>query len=256
MMKFIRDKVLSGEFMAGAWCNLGSPLAAEIAARIGFDWILFDQEHGPGDSMTLLHQIQAVEAWPAAPLVRIAWNEMPRFKRALDLGASGIIVPYVQNRKEAEYAAASMRYTPEGLRGVASSPRAAGFAANFKEYYAAANDNLLTVVQIETGKTLDNLDDIAAVNGVDVLFVGPLDLSISLDTPNQFEDERFIEALKAVGRAAKENGKAAGILLPKADWLDLVTDFGFSFIAIGADGGMILAGMAKSLEALSAKKKI
>ena len=254
MMKFIRDRVLSGEFMAGAWCNLGSPLAAEIAARIGFDWILFDQEHGPGDSMTLLHQIQAVEAWPAAPLVRIAWNEMPRFKRALDLGASGIIVPYVQTRKEAEYAAASMRYTPEGLRGVASSVRAAGFAANFKEYYAAANDNLLTVVQIETGKTLDNIDDIAAVNGVDVLFVGPLDLSISLDTPNQFEDKRFIGALQAVGRAAKENGKAAGILLPKSDWLDLVTGFGFTFIAIGADGGMVSAGMAKSLEALSAKK--
>ncbi|MGD9241563.1 MAG: aldolase/citrate lyase family protein [Desulfobacterales bacterium] len=256
MMKFIRGRVLSGEFMAGAWCNLGSSLTAEIAARKGYDWILFDQEHGPGDSMTLLHQIQAVEAWPAAPLVRIAWNEMPRFKRALDLGACGIIVPYVQTREEAEYAAASMRYTPEGLRGVASSPRATGFAGDFEEYYAAANDNLLTVVQIETGKTLDNLNDIAAVKGVDVLFVGPLDLSTSLNTPNQFEDERFIEALKAVGRTAKEKGKAAGILLPKADWLDLVTDFGFSFVAIGADGGMVSSGFAKSLEALSAKKKI
>ena len=99
-MKFIRSRVLSGEFMAGAWCNLGSTLTAEMAARMSFDWILFDQEHGPGDSMTLLHQIQAVEAWPAAPLVRIAWNEMPRFKRTLDLGACGIIVPYVQTREE------------------------------------------------------------------------------------------------------------------------------------------------------------
>ena len=256
MMKFIRSRVLGGEFMAGAWCNLGSSLTAEMAARIGFDWILFDQEHGPGDSITLLHQIQAVEAWPAAPLVRIAWNEMPRFKRTLDLGACGIIVPYVQTREEAEYAAASMRYPPEGLRGVASSPRATGFDGNFKEYFATANDNLLTVVQIETGKTLDNLDDIAAVNGVDVLFVGPLDLSISLNTPNQFEDERFIEALKAVSRAAKEKGKAAGIFLPKADWLDLVTGLGFSFVAIGADGGMVSAGLAQSLETLSAKKKI
>jgi 2-keto-3-deoxy-L-rhamnonate aldolase RhmA len=149
-----------------------------------------------------------------------------------------------------------MRYPPEGLRGVASSPRATGFGGNFKEYYAAANDNLLTVVQIETGKTLDNLADIAAVNGVDVLFVGPLDLSISLNTPNQFEDKRFIEALKAVGRAAKEKGKAAGIFLPTADWLDRVTGFGFSFVAIGADSGMVSAGLAKSLEALSTKKKI
>lgn len=255
-MKFIRGRVLSGEFMAGAWSNLGSSITAEMAARMGFDWILFDQEHGPGDSMTLLHQIQAVEAWPAAPLVRITWNEMPRFKRALDLGASGIIVPYVQTREEAEYAAASMRYSPEGLRGVASSPRATGFGRDFKEYYASVNDNLLTVVQIETGKTLDNLADIAAVDGVDVLFVGPLDLSISLNTPDQIKDERFIDALKAVGSAAKENGKAAGILLPQAEWLDMVTDFGFSFVAIGADGGMVSAGLAKSLESLSTKKKI
>ena len=254
-MKFIRGRVLSGEFMAGAWSNLGSSLTAEMAARMGFDWILFDQEHGPGDSMTLLHQIQAVEAWPTAPLARITWNEMPRFKRALDLGASGIIVPYVQTRKEAEYAAASMRYSTEGLRGVASSPRAAGFAGDFEEYYAAANDNLLTVVQVETSKTLDNLDEIADVDGVDVLFVRPLDLSTNLNTPGQLKDERFVEALKAVGRTAKEKGKAAGILLPNADWLDPVTDFGFTFVAIGADGGMVSAGFAKSMEILSTKKK-
>jgi len=255
-MKYIRDRVLSGEFMAGAWSNLGSSLTAEIAARAGFDWILFDQEHGPGDNLTLLHQVQAVEAWPTAPLARIAWNEMPRFKRALDLGLSGIIVPYVQTREEAEYAASSMRYPPEGVRGVASSPRAAGFGRDFQEYYASANDNLLTVAQVETGKTLDNLDDIAAVKGVDVLFVGPLDLSVSLNTPDQFEDERFIEALKAVGRAAKENGKAAGILLPKAEWLDMVSDFGFTFVAIGSDGGAVSAGLSNSLQTLSAKKGI
>ena len=182
-MKFIRDRVLAGEFLAGAWCNLGSSITAEMAGRSGFDWVLFDQEHGPGDSMTLLHQIQALEAWPAAPLVRIVWNEMPRFKRALDLGAMGIVVPYVQSRAEAEYAVASMRYSPKGLRGVASSPRACGFGREFKEYYSLANDHLLTVAQIETASTLENLDEIADVNGVDVLFVGPLDLSTSMATP-------------------------------------------------------------------------
>ena len=121
-MSFIRERVLNGEFMAGAWCNLGSSLTVEMAARIGYDWILLDQEHGPGDNLTLLHQIQATEAGKADPIVRIAWNEMPRFKRALDLGAKGIMIPYVQNAKEARLAVDSMRYSPEGIRGVASSP--------------------------------------------------------------------------------------------------------------------------------------
>jgi len=253
-MKYIRHKVLEGRFMAGAWCNLGSSLTAEMAGQVGYDWVLFDQEHGPGDSMTLLHQIQALEAWPAAPMVRLPWNEMPRFKRALDLGAMGIMVPYVQTREEAQSAVASMRYSPAGLRGVASSPRVTGFSRNFKEYYATANDNLLTVVQIETGKTLANLDSIAAVEGVDVLFVGPLDLSISLGTPKTFEDDRFLAALDQVGRTARTAGKAAGILLPHAGWLDLVRDLGFTFVAIGADGGMVMSGLEAAFEKLSGCK--
>ena len=253
-MKYIRSKVLEGRFMAGAWCNLGSSLTAEMAGRVGYDWVLFDQEHGPGDSMTLLHQIQALEAWPAAPLVRLPWNDMVRIKRALDLGASGIMIPYVQTKEEAEYAVASMRFSPAGLRGVASSPRAAGFSLDFKEYHATADDNLLTVVQIETGKALSNLDSIAAVEGVDVLFVGPLDLSLSLETPGSFEDERFLEALALVGRAARAGGKAAGILLPHDRWLDPVREMGYTFVAIGADGGMVLAGLEAALEKMSGVK--
>lgn len=242
-MKFIRERVLNGEFMAGAWCNLASPLTAEMAARAGFDWILIDQEHGPGDSITLLHQIQAVEAWPAAPIVRITWNEMPRYKRALDLGAMGIMVPYVQDKEQAQNAVAYLRYPPQGLRGVASSHRAGGFGSDFDEYYAKANANLVTVVQVETAETINNLDEIAAVDGVDVLFVGPLDLSISLKKPKRFADPEYVEVLKKVGQAAKKAGKAAGILLPGVDLVQLVYDLGFTFVAVSSDGGMVNNGM-------------
>ena len=176
-MQFIKDRVLSGEFMAGAWCNLASSITTEMASTLGFDWVLIDQEHGPGDNLTLLHQMQAISVGGAAALVRLTWNEMPRFKRALDLGAAGIMIPYVQNKEEAEYAAASMQYSPAGLRGVASSPRATDYAQTFQDYYAKANENLLTVVQIETGEAVKNAADIASEPGVDVLFVGPLDLS-------------------------------------------------------------------------------
>jgi 2-keto-3-deoxy-L-rhamnonate aldolase RhmA len=253
-MDFIRERVLSGEFMVGAWCNLGSSLTVEMAARIGYDWILLDQEHGPGDNLTLLHQMQAAQAGKAAPIVRIAWNEMPRFKRALDLGAKGIMIPYVQNAEEARMAVDSMRYSPEGSRGVASSPRAAGFGREFDKYYAEANRSLLTVVQIETGDALNNLESIATVDGVDVLFVGPLDLSVSLNMPARFDDLAFREVLSKVAEAAKAADKAAGILLPGTDLIKLVHSLGFTFVAAGADGGMVVNGFNRSFEALSSYK--
>ena len=191
------------------------------------------------------------------PLIYVrafAWNEMPRFKRALDLGAKGIMIPYVQNAEEARLAVDSMRYSPEGIRGVASSPRAAGFGREFDKYYAEANRKLLTVVQIETGEAVANLESIAAVDGVDVLFVGPLDLSISLDMPGRFDDPAFREVLAKVGEASRAAGKAAGILLPGPDLIKLVHSLGFTFVAAGADGGMVVKGFSQVFEALSSYK--
>jgi len=179
-MKYIRERVLSGERMFGTWCNLGSHMTAEIAGLSGVDWVLIDLEHGSGDYDALVHQLQAVEGTPAAPLVRIAWNEPFRFKRILDLGASGIMVPWVNNAREAEIAAESMRYPPQGIRGVAMTTRATKFAAEFREYSSKANDNLLTIVQIERVEAVKNAEEIAAVDGVDVLFVGPLDLTTGM----------------------------------------------------------------------------
>ena len=215
---------------------------------MGYDWVLVDQEHGPGDNMTLLHQMQAISIGKAAPLVRITWNEMPRFKRALDIGAAGIMIPYIQNREEAELAVASMRYSPVGLRGVASSPRATGYGADFEKYYATANNNLTTVVQIETGKAVSNLKDIADVDGVDVLFVGPLDLSISLKMPDKFNDPEYRAILLKVSKAAKSVGKAAGILLPDPSLTDLVQELGYTFVAAGTDGSMVMTGLKSSLD--------
>ena len=179
---------------------------------------------------------------------------MPRFKRALDLGAAGIMVPYIQTATEAQNAVRYLRYPPEGLRGAAASPRATGYGANFETYFSEANHNLLSVHQIETARAIENLQDIAAVDGVDVLFVGPLDLSISVGMPKRFDDPEFRQLLSKVAHSARQAGKAAGILLPSAELIDLVHGIGFTFVAVGSDGGMVVKGMQNNIAALKQYK--
>jgi len=253
-MQFIRQRVLSGEVMLGIGANLGSSLTVEMIGAAGFDWTWIDCEHGAGDYSELIPQIQAASIHNAPAVVRIAWNEPPRFKRVLDLGAAGIMVPYVTSAREAEQAAAAMRYPPEGIRGVARFNRACGFGQQFDAYFKEANDNLLTVVQIETGESVDRAEEIAAVAGVDVLFVGPLDLSVNMGIPQQFENPEFAKNLDKVAAACRKHKKAAGILLPR---LDLMADWvakGFTFLVVGSDGGCVAGGL-KSIAAACAKYK-
>lgn len=242
-MKWLRQRALNGEVLAGAWLNLGSSVTAEMAGQAGFDWALIDLEHGAGDQERLLHQLQALDATQTAGIVRIAWNEAPRFKRALDLGPSGIMVPYVNTATEARQAAEAMRYPPQGVRGVARSCRAAGFGQAFDAYFAEANANLLTIVQIETAEAVRNAEEIAAVEGVDVLFIGPLDLSVSLGIPQQTAHPDFRAALNRVVAASRRAGKAAGILLPTPEQIAPTIADGFTFIAVGSDGGLVASGM-------------
>lgn len=242
-MKWIRQRVLSGEWMGGTFLNLGSSLTAEIAGKAGFEWLLLDVEHGMGDRQELLYQLQAIEATPAAPIVRIAWNDPILFKRVLDLGPSGVMVPYINSAEEARRAVSAMCYPPAGVRGVARMNRACDFGPGFNEYFTAANSQLLTVVQMETSTAIENASDISAVEGVDVLFVGPLDLSVNLGVPGQFNHPTVQSALTRVVNACRQSGKAAGILISNEDELALVRAGGFTFVAMGSDGGALVRGM-------------
>ncbi len=253
-MKWIREKTLRGEWMGGTWLNLGSSLTAEIAGKSGFDWLLVDLEHGMGDRHELVTQLQAIDATPAAPVVRIAWNDAVLFKRVLDLGVSGVMVPMVNNAEEARRAAAAMRYPPDGIRGVAKMNRATDFGPGFGEYFKKANSHLLTIVQIETKAAIENLDEIAAVDGVDVLFVGPLDLSVSLGVPDQFDHPIEQDALAKVVAACRKAHKAAGILVANEDQLNRVKKLGFTFVAIGSDGAAVVKEM-RALVAMLGKLK-
>lgn len=245
-MKYIADRARKGEILAGAWLNLGSNLTAEIASRVGFDWVLIDMEHGSGSDSNLVSQLQAVDQAGAVSIVRIAWNEAPRFKRVLDLGAAGVMVPYVNTAEEARLAVAAMRYPPAGTRGAAKFHRAAGFSLDFDSYFENANQNLLTIVQIETVEAVKNVEEIAAVDGVDVLFVGPLDLSVSLGIPGQTGHPAFREAIKKVIDASRNAGKVSGTLLVGADQIPQAIEDGYTFLAASSDGAMVASGM-KSL---------
>ena len=241
--KSFRSRVLNRELLIGAFLNMGSSVTVEIAAQSGLDWVLIDREHGVGGQDSLIHQLQAASAGPAPAIVRIPWNEPQHFKRVLDLGAAGIMVPYVSSAKEAEQAVASMRFPPRGVRGVAKLNRGSGFGQNFDEYFAHAHETLLTVVQIETVAAIASIDAIAGTDGVDVLFVGPLDLSVSLGIPQQFDHPRFKEAKATVAAAAEKAGKASGILLLTPDQIEPTLDTGFTFVALGSDSGQVVAGM-------------
>ena len=242
-MNFIRDRVLQGELMFGLGANLGSSLTVEMIGKSGFDWTWIDCEHGTGDYSELIGQVQAASIGNAPPVVRIAWNEAPRFKRVLDLGVVGVMVPYVNTANEAKQAAEAMRYPPEGIRGVAKFNRACGFGSDFDEYFRKANSSLLTAVQIETGEGVNNAAEIAAIQGVDVLFIGPLDLSVNLGIAQQYEHPNFVEAMHKVAAACQHYGKAAGILVPNLDYLQQWIQQGFTFFVVGSDGGCVAKGL-------------
>lgn len=254
-MKWMRHRVLSGELMAGTFLNLGSSLTAEMTGQAGFDWVLIDLEHGAGDRQELLLQMQALESTPAFPVVRIAWNDPVRFKHVLDLGLSGVMVPYIQSPDEAEKAVAAMRFPPDGVRGVASMNRACNFGPGFDDYFKNANSQLLTIVQIETKKAVDCVDEIASVDGVDVLFIGPLDLSVSLGVPQQLNHPLVRDAFQKVVSACKKTGKAPGLMLMREEQISPAVTDGFTFLGLGSDGGLVASGMRQMYGAFKPFKK-
>jgi 4-hydroxy-2-oxoheptanedioate aldolase len=250
-MTYIRERVLAGELLSGTWCNLASSISTEIAALAGFDWVLIDMEHAPGELSQLLPQLQAVDGTGTTPIVRVQWNDGPLYKRALDLGAAGVMVPYVSTAEEAAEAVKGMLYPPDGMRGVASATRSMAYGRLSEQYLNEANDKLLTIVQIETVQAIENIEAIAKTDHVDVLFIGPMDLSTNFGIQKQYDHPLFRDAVKKVIAAAKNNGKAAGILLKDASQLAGAVEDGYTFIALGSVAGAVAKGTKENSEAFA-----
>lgn len=252
-MKNLKKRLQRGEALNGCWLNLGSSLTAEIVGQAGFDWLLIDIEHGAGGEKDVLYQLQALEHTRAAPIVRVESSERQRIHRVLDLGAEGIMCPRINNLMEAKEVVSGLRYPPEGGRGVAKMVRATGFGKDFSDYWRDAKENILGIVQVETIEVLDHLDEIAALDGIDVLFIGPADLSMALGIFGQFDHPLFKDALKATINAAQKADKATGILLFNPDDFNTYHDMGIRMIACGADATFVADGarnMASRLDTI------
>jgi 4-hydroxy-2-oxoheptanedioate aldolase len=232
----VKARLRAGQAAYGLFHGFASPLVAELLGLVGYDFVLIDGEHGPGDVMTHLAQIQAIQATPAMAMLRVAVNDPTHFKRALDIGVEGVMVPNVSSAEEAASAVAACRYPDRGKRGFAAPIlRAANFGLATEEYVAKAADELLIAVQIETLAGAANAAEIAAVDGVDIVFIGPNDLSGDLGALGRFDHPDFVNAVAAIEAGVKSAGKVLGCLpYPGADVAELHRR-GHRFITSGAD---------------------
>ena len=233
-----KQAIANGQRQLGLWSGLASPIAAEIIAGAGFDWIVIDGEHGPNDISTLLPQLQAMRGGTAEPVFRVPWNDMVIIKRAMDVGARTLLVPFVQNVEEALRAVAATRYPPLGIRGVSVAPRANDYG-RIQNYHRNAHLDTCVLVQIETRAALEEIESVAKVEGVDGIFIGPSDLAADfghLGNPKQADVQT---ALKDAAARIRAGGKAAGILTVSLDDVESLFGMGYNFVAVGSDVGLL-----------------
>ena len=245
-----RRRVLDGDTVLGLFLDLASPTSAELCGRAGYDWLLIDLEHGSGTEADLPAMLMAIESTGAAAMVRPQSGERLRIGRALDQGATGIMIPRMQSAAEVAEAVTFLRYPPAGVRGVALRTRGAGLGTVGHADVGQISDRIVGIVQIESAGALQEADAIAAIDGVDVLFVGPADLSHSLGVPGQFESKPYLNAIERVVDACRAHGKSPGILLYDLAIIPRYLESGFRFVGIGADAALVSNGAHAAIAAV------
>lgn len=235
--------------LVGMWVCSGSPLLAEVAAGSGLDWLLIDMEHSANTLESVLVQLQAVAAYPVTPLVRVPSNDVVTIKQVLDLGAQNLIVPMVSSADEARAAVAATRYPPAGVRGVGSALARSARWNRVDGYLNDADAHVSLTVQIETAAGVEAAAEIAAVDGVDAVFVGPSDLAASLGLLGQQTHPDVVAAVERVFAAVRAAGTAVGVNAFDPATADAYLAAGADFVAVGAD----VALLARASEALAAR---
>lgn len=234
-----KHAILERQQQIGLWSTLSTAFAAEAVAGAGFDWLLLDTEHSPGNVLTVMAQLQALSGFPdLSPVVRPVTNDPVLIKRFLDVGAQSLLIPYVQSAEEAAAAVAAVRYPPKGVRGVSALTRATQFG-RIAQYVQNASDEICLLVQIETQAGLDALESIAEVEGIDGIFVGPGDLAASLGHIGALDHPDVVEAVEDAIRRIVACGKPAGILTGNPQFADRCIALGTSFTAVGVDVGLL-----------------
>jgi 2-dehydro-3-deoxyglucarate aldolase len=233
---FKRD-LLAGKKLIGCWSSLANAITTEVLGIAGFDWILLDGEHSPNDVGTFIPQLMALKDSPSAPFVRPTSNNVVEIKRLLDAGFYNFLVPFVENANEARRAVAATRYPPQGVRGVSVSQRSNRYGT-VSNYFKEINDQICVAVQIESRAGVQACRDIAEVEGVDCIFVGPSDLAAGFGHLGNAGHADVQKAIAAVFADAKACGKAIGILAPVETDARRYMEMGANFVAVGSDLGV------------------
>jgi 4-hydroxy-2-oxoheptanedioate aldolase len=250
-LNHFKRALLAGSPQIGLWNSLASAAAVEVIAGAGFDWVLLDMEHSPNDLPLVHAQLQALAAHPStATVVRPPWNDAVTLKRLLDLGVQSFLIPYVQNADEALAAVRATRYPPHGVRGFASASRATGYG-RIPRYWQQAQDETCVLVQVETVQALGEIEAIAAVDGVDGIFIGPGDLSASMGHLGNPSHPEVIATIDAAMRRIHATGKPSGFLTGDEKLARHYLDMGSRFVAVGAD----LVLLARAADALRERFK-
>jgi 2-keto-3-deoxy-L-rhamnonate aldolase RhmA len=232
----VKKMLKEGRKTVGAWLQVASPITAEIMARAGFDWLMIDLEHGPGDILTLVAQLQAMNGSGVTPFVRAPWNDFVIIKRILDAGVAGVLVPYVNTAAEAQAAVQACQYPPAGIRGVAASPRAPGYGQKSMDYLKHANDEIFVMIAVETPVAIANLDEILTVKGLDGIFIGPMDLATSM---GHFGDPSAPDVQAAIAGVEAKVFKAGKVLATvSGSWeqAQALYQRGYQLVTVMADG--------------------
>lgn len=238
--------------LIGLWACSGSALVAEICAGSGADWLLIDMEHSPNELGTVLSQLQAVAGYPVAPVVRVPVGDTVVIKRVLDLGVQNLLVPMISSAEQAREVVAAMHYPPRGVRGVGSALARSARFGRVADYLPAADAHVALFVQIETAAGVEAAGQIAAVEGVDGIFVGPSDLAASMGLLGQQTHPDVVAAVARVFGAAHEAGKPVGVNAFDPGRARSYLDDGADFIAVGADVTLLARGSEQLVAAFAA----
>jgi 2-dehydro-3-deoxyglucarate aldolase/4-hydroxy-2-oxoheptanedioate aldolase len=248
-----KQRLGNKEKLIGSWLMSGSPIVAEAMGCVGFDYLVLDMEHVAIDVPDALAMLQAIEASGTPALVRMVWNDMVLVKRILDAGAQSIMLPYVQNADEARLAVSYAHYPPGGVRGVAGLHRASRWG-NVRNYLKEADAEIMVTVQLETLGAIEKIEQIAAVDGLDGLFIGPADLSASMGLLGDMNNTKVQDLLERGAKFCNKIGKPIGIVAGTPDMARRYVDYGYDHVAVGVDMGMLVGRANEYLAAMREQK--
>jgi len=248
-MTHVKDTIEAGEYPLGTWISVGHPTIAEAVAQLDVDFLLVDMEHTTMNLETVENMARGVDAadGETTTVVRVPWNDPVRLKRVIDIGVGGVMVPMVGTAAEARELVRALRYPPDGIRGIAGG-RATQYGRNFEEYVANANGTILTIAQIESREGLDNAAEIAAVDGIDALFVGPADLSGALGKFAEWDSQTLATAMESVIEAGNRADVPVGTLVTDLDDIDTRVQQGYDFLIAGKDVSLLMDGVDEAID--------